>query len=386
MPATPLLRQVLDAMAADEAVLDELVEAARSQSPAVARLPAAENRRHIQVLLGAALRATANPDSASRDDYTTAETLGADRAAQGVPLTDLLRGVQAGRTLAARVAVERCRAAGVPDDVILETVLDAERYTGALERHIVKGYHAAELQLSRTVRDARTQLLRTLLLPGAGNPPAPEELHRAGLRPGGRYHCVVSDVSDPAQARAVEQALLEFGGVYGLVEGRLTGLAARPPGGLTLAPGVLLIAAPAAALPALREIHQLCAAALRTAAAQHRRGYHDLTALAGEIALTAQPLLGDLLTADLLGALDPGNPFHHELAATALAYLDHGQRLRTTAEALHLHPNTVRYRLDRLAELTPLSLTENAGANVLDSVRSWWALHHWLTRVDTVTD
>ncbi|MFJ9786377.1 helix-turn-helix domain-containing protein [Amycolatopsis sp. NPDC101161] len=370
---TPLLRRILDDLAADEAVLDELVKVARSESPEVARLPEAENRRHIQVLLSAALRATASPDGPAREDYTTAEALGADRAAQGVPLTALLRGVQAGRTHAARVAVERARAAGVPDELILETVLDADRYTGALEHHIVKGYHAAELQLSRTVRDARTQLLRTLL--HSGHPPAPEELRRAGLHPDVRYFCVVSDVSDPAQARTLEQALLEFGGVYGLVEGRLTGLAARSPAGVALGDGVLLVVSPPAALPELREVHRLCTAAARIAG----RGYHDLTALAGEIAVTAQPLLAGLLTTELLGALDPANPFHRELAATALAYLDHGQRLRPTAEALHLHPNTVRYRLDRLAELTPLPLTENAGGRVLDAVRSWWALHHWLT-------
>ncbi|MGW5743861.1 helix-turn-helix domain-containing protein [Amycolatopsis sp. NPDC003861] len=369
MPASPLLRQVLDAMAADDAVVDELVKAARDQSPEVARLPEAENRRHVRFLLSAALRATTNPDSA---DYTTAEALGADRAAQGVPLTDLLRGVQAGRTLAARFAVERARAAGLPDDVILETVLDAERYTGALERHIVKGYHAAELQLSRTVRDARTQLLRTLLL--AGHPPTPEELRRAGLRPEGRYSCVVSDVSDPARARTLEQALLEFGGVYGLVEGRLTGLAARPPAGVSPADGVVLVVAPPVALPELPEVHRLCTAAARIAGP----GHHDLTALASEVALAAQPLLADLLTGGLLGALDPANAFHRELAATALAYLDHGQRLRTTAEALHLHPNTVRYRLDRLAELTPVALAENSGGRVLDAVRSWWALQNWL--------
>lgn len=370
---TPLLRRILDDLAADEAVLDELVKVARSESPEVARLPEAENRRHIQVLLSAALRATASPDGPAREDYTTAEALGADRAAQGVPLTALLRGVQAGRTHAARVAVERARAAGVPDELILETVLDADRYTGALEHHIVKGYHAAELQLSRTVRDARTQLLRTLL--HSGHPPAPEELRRAGLHPDVRYFCVVSDVSDPAQARTLEQALLEFGGVYGLVEGRLTGLAARSPAGVALGDGVLLVVSPPAALPELREVHRLCTAAARIAG----RGYHDLTALAGEIAVAAQPLLAGLLTTEMLGALDPANPFHRELAATALAYLDHGQRLRPTAEALHLHPNTVRYRLDRLAELTPLPLTENAGGRVLDAVRSWWALHHWLT-------
>jgi len=75
----------------------------------------------------------------------------------------------------------------------------------------------------------------------------------------------------------------------------------------------------------------------------------------------------------LLGALDPGDEFHHELVSTALAYLDHGQSLDRTAEALHLHPNTVRYRLRRLQELTGLG----ERLTVLETVRWWWALRSW---------
>lgn len=391
MPAahrSELLRGVLKAMAEDEAVLDELVLAARTHSPEVARLPEAENRRHVQVLLAAGLDSLAAPGHPDEQDFATAEALGADRAAQGVPITGLLRGVQAGRSRAVRIAIDRSRAAGVPDDVILEAVLDLDRYTGALERHIVNGYHTAELQLSRTTRDARTQLLRGLLLPGAGDPPSPEDLHQAGLRPGGRYHCLVSDVTDPAHARALEQRLLGLGGVYGLVEGRLSGVAARLP---TDDLGVLLIAAPGAPLSDLRDVHTLCTAALSVAARRGLRGVHHLTDLAGETALAAQPLLGELLAGSLLGRLDPADDFHRELACTALAYLDHGQRLGHTAAALHLHPNTVRYRLDRLAEITALSLGEHGAehgdgrSTVPATVHAWWALHTWLGRANPAT-
>ncbi|QFZ24333.1 PucR family transcriptional regulator [Saccharothrix syringae] len=370
-------------MASDDRVLDELVLAARTHSPEVARLPEAENRRHVQVLLAAGLDSLARPEHPDDQDFATAEALGADRAAQGVPITGLLRGVQAGRTRAVRIAIDRSRAAGVPDDVILEAVLDLDRYTGALERHIVNGYHHAELQLSRTTRDVRTQLLRALLLPGAADPPAADDLHQAGLRPGGRYYCLVSDVTDPALARALEQRLLGLGGVYGLVEGRLTGLAAKPPGTDDLAPAVLLIAAPAVPLTGLRDVHALCTAALAIAARQGLRGVHHLVELAAETALAAQPLLADLLTDALLTRLDPADDFHRELACTALAYLDHGHRLGHTAVALHLHPNTVRYRLDRLAEITALPLGEDDTATrstVPDTLRSWWALRTWLAR------
>ncbi|MFC6094504.1 helix-turn-helix domain-containing protein [Saccharothrix lopnurensis] len=386
MPAanrSALLREVLGAMARDARVLDELVLAARSHSPEVARLPEAENRRHVRVLLATGLACLARPEHPDDRDFATAEALGADRAAQGVPITGLLRGVQAGRTRAVRIAIDRSRAAGVPDDVILEAILDLDRYTGALERHVVNGYHAAELRLSRTTRDVRARLLRGLLLPGDPDPPPADDLHQAGLRPDGRYHCVVSDVTDPSRARALEQRLLGLGGVYGLVEGRLTGLAGRLPSADDLAPDVLLIAAPSATPAGLRDLHALCAAALPLAAGQGLRGVHHLTELAGETALAAQPLLADLLVDSALGRLDSADDFHRELACTALAYLDHGRRLGHTAAALHLHPNTVRYRLDRLAEITALPLDDlaaDARSTVLDTLRSWWALHTWLDR------
>jgi DNA-binding PucR family transcriptional regulator len=83
----------------------------------------------------------------------------------------------------------------------------------------------------------------------------------------------------------------------------------------------------------------------------------------------------------LLGGLRPADEFHRELASTAFAYLDHGQRLDQTALALHVHPNTVRYRLRRLQKLTGMPSTPadaDERLTVLQTLRWWWALRTWL--------
>jgi hypothetical protein len=362
--AVNALEVVLKALAADPALVDQVVAAAREASPEVARLPESENRRHIAVVVAAAIAAVEDPAEPGDEVFAAAEALGADRAAQGIPLEALLRGVHAGRIRAVDIAVTHAREAGVPPEEMLDALVRFSRYAGALERHVISGHHRAEL----TTRDAHTHVLRRLL---HGADLADEEIARAGLRPDGRYHCVLTDVADPVRARTLERRLAGSGGVFGLVEGRLAGLSARAPA-LDDVPD-LVIVAPAAALSEVRTRYDLCLTAIR--AVPGLRGVRQLTDLAGETALAAQPVLADLLATEYLGALDRTDPFHRQLVGTGIAYLDHGQRLDQTAEALHVHPNTVRYRLAKLAELTG---ARPAPTTVPETVRWWWALHTWL--------
>jgi hypothetical protein len=372
---TALALRVMGAMAADDKVVARVVEAARENSPEVARLPEAENRRHIATLLAEGVAHLAAEDG----DFAAALALGADRAAQGVSMAGLLRGVHAGRAEVIRAGVEFARATGVDDTTILDLIVDVDQYVAAVEHHIISGYHAAELRLARTARDLNNQVLRGLLVPD-GDFPDPAELNRVGLRPDGRYHCVVSEVTDPSHARSLEQRLQPFGGVYGLVEGRLAGLSQHPPSWPD-DDASLLVVSPATPLASLRGMYPMCAQAL--ASARGARGVHLLTDLAAETALAAHPALADILADEFLRALSPTSTFHHELVATALCYLDHGRRIGVTAAVLHIHANTVRYRLDRLAELADVDLNETANSgrsNVLATLHTWWALRTWIDR------
>ncbi|WP_433607198.1 PucR family transcriptional regulator [Dactylosporangium sp. CA-139114] len=360
-PLTPLLA----ALAGDEGLVDELVAAARSASPDVARLPAHESRRHVAVLLAAGLAAF----QGGEPDFGEAARLGADRAAQGVPCAGLLCAVRAARTRVLEVAVARGRAAGIPDEVLLSAALDFDRYVGALEGHVVEGYREAERARARGRRDQRDAVLRALLLGGqADDAPA------VGLRAGARYRCVVLDVTDPARAEALQPRLAACGGVFGTVEGRLAGLTPRAPA--AAGPDVTAVVGPPLPLRRAAEGYRLCLAALTGAVRFARTGVLAVVDLAAETALAAQPELGAVLGAALLARLDPADAFHRELVGTALAYLDHGRRLDRTAAALHVHPNTVRYRLRALHERTGLPVDDD-GAPVLTTLRCWWAFETW---------
>ncbi|MEU1184423.1 helix-turn-helix domain-containing protein [Streptomyces sp. NPDC005820] len=366
-PVTAVLRGMAD----DPDVYGELARAARSRSPELSRLTEEATRSHVTAVLRAAAPWFTAPEKAGpvdEQDFTAALLLGADRAVQGVPMTVVLRGVQAALARVAEIVVDRCRSAGVPDRALLSLVLRLQEYGAAVERQVIHGYRAAEHDAPRALDAVRTRLLRQALLGEVA--PRAEELARAGVHADaeGRYHCLVA-----APARAVRSARV----ATVPLDGRTAGLGPRPPEAGEIAPEALVVVAPAAALPELPGLYRLLVRAVDLGRQQGLHGLYDITDFAGLIALAEQPYLGGLLSHRLLGGLDPADDFHRQLALTALAFLDNGRRLDQTAAALFTHPNTVRYRLGRLRQITSASLTGGDGGP-LAALHWWWALTAWL--------
>ena len=55
-----------------------------------------------------------------------------------------------------------------------------------------------------------------------------------------------------------------------------------------------------------------------------------------------------------------------------------GVQRDATGTALHVHPNTVKHRLRRFAELTAFGAAGGPAESVTDAMRWWWALDAWL--------
>jgi DNA-binding PucR family transcriptional regulator len=68
---------------------------------------------------------------------------------------------------------------------------------------------------------------------------------------------------------------------------------------------------------------------------------------------------------------------HPDLGETLVAYVDAGGRRAEAARALHVHPNTLDYRLNRIADLTGIDPADRVGGEQLR-----WALvvHRYLGR------
>jgi DNA-binding PucR family transcriptional regulator len=181
-------------------------------------------------------------------------------------------------------------------------------------------------------------------------------------------------VGDPREARRAEAALGSPDGVSCLVDGRLCAVTTRLPAGAAM----LVIAGPAVPPGELAEVYRLCRIALASARRRGLHGLRRLTALAMPVALDAHPKLGELLVREYLARLDAADEFHRLLAETALTYLDHGSRADHTAVALHVHPNTVKHRLRRLARLTSFDEPAPPGETLAHALRWRWALRAWL--------
>ncbi|MEV7119652.1 helix-turn-helix domain-containing protein [Kitasatospora griseola] len=353
---------------ADPEVLAAAVRAARAASDLVAALPEREVRRHTRALLDGVRSALQGDGDPGPSALAAAALLGSDRAQQGVPVAALLDGFQAGRSHLVEAVIAEGRRCGVPADELLDGVTRIDHITITLARRMVQEHRVAELAAARTAREGSLLTLRHLL---HGEP---VESFTAPLSPTGRYRCVVTAVSDPALAGPPEQALAAAGpGLCGFVDGRLAALTGTVP--VLPLDGPTAVVTPPAEPSGLAPLYALARQALRAAESAGLTGLHRLADLALLTATPADAELGALLAGSLLGALDPADPFHRELAGTALAQLAHGGRTERTAAELHVHPNTVKYRLRRLRELTgddPLT------GGVEHTAHWWWALRSWL--------
>jgi PucR C-terminal helix-turn-helix domain len=358
------LRRIMEQMRADPDVLDGVVTEVRAQSPQVAALPVAEVRRHIAALLGVASAAFIDSTGLGVE---AADRLATDRALQGVPLSALLAGFQTGRAHVLRELGGRLRQHEMLADDFVAALLELDGYANKLQNRLVEAYRETELRLARTAQAARVQALRELLKGG----PATGVVN-TGLAEDRHYHVALADVSDPRQARRAEAALAETFCVT--VDGLVCGVAVQLPD-LSPVADILTVVTPAVLPKDFGAAYQACRAALQTGRCRGLSGAVRLTELVVDLVTDGFPALGRMLADDLLAGLAATDDFHRLLASTALTYLDHGGRVDATALALHVHPNTVKHRLRRLAELTGFSPPEGSLAEAL---RWRWAVDTWL--------
>jgi hypothetical protein len=133
--------------------------------------------------------------------------------------------------------------------------------------------------------------------------------------------------------------------------------------------GVTIAVGPPAMLQQAHASFSEAAEALATARAFGITGIVDLSTLGPLPLATEAEMLAQRLGERHLHELDARGPAGLELEETIRTLLDLDRNFDTTAAALHLHRNSIRYRVRRFREITGLDLrcTE-------DLVTAWWLL------------
>jgi hypothetical protein len=363
----------------EEALARRMVDAFGEEIPAFAAiphellerqtLPAA--RRNLRLFI----ETVETGELPSDEAFAPLREAAAQRAGEGIALEELL----AAYHLGARLGWDALRAAARPDE--LSDVVEAGGlvllYTDAVSCAVAGAYLDERLHVAAAEQAAEWALVDAFL---AGRPTA-DAAARAGRRLAPAYGVLL--VAGPVareHLRSFEAAVADLGEGEALWRLHATGANVLVPVAPEDAPA-WLDGAPAT----LARLARAGGDAPLVGTAAWGEGAEGV-ARAGDDAVTVLRLvtglgrppglyrLDDVLLEAALGGTAPGPaarlaailaPLSDELLGTLEAYLAHDADRRATAAGLHVHPNTLDYRLRRIADLTGRSPLTARGLQVL---------------------
>jgi hypothetical protein len=296
---------------------------------------------------------------------------GETRGRQGVAIREMLAVWRAGlenlHELARRVAPP----GPSRDGLLLEFLELALAWADFAMIHAAEGHRRGELSQAREQQHAQTNFVRRVLSGAATTGEIRATLVALDLDAQGLYHAVRARPQPTIDMETIERYLGADGlvrrgnGLLAMIDGDACGFIARlPQGAAPTAVGVSKAVALTAAKPAFRQASR----ALETALTLGAKGVFGFNELSLHPAVAADTDIGDVMTARYIAPL--ANIAGGEAVLTTVErYLANDRNVELTAQDLHVHPNTVRQRLDRFGEATGRSLRETEAV-----VEVWWAL------------
>lgn len=338
-------------------------------------------RASIEANLSAIMHLVQNGIPLEQHRLPTAAAAYAERLAQrGVSANSLVRAYHMGMDDLKEYHLEEVRALDVPAEMQLRLIQHMNdafyRYIDRATLDVLEVHDAEQRRWSAAAGNVVSATVHQLL--SGGDPPA-DLLARTGLVLGQHHVGLVlwSDDASVDHLRTLESAVRHLAGPGGapLFCAIDLGTAwAWLPRGRTATPlDPALVAEALAATPGGRAAIGLPGAGLAGFRRTHRQANaaREL-ALAGADAIVAYGDPGVALVSmlardipelrewvpDVLGGLAVDTEATQRLRETLLAFLDSGGSPKAASERLHLHRNTVRYRLDRALELVGRDLDE----------------------------
>lgn len=278
-----------------------------------------------------------------------------DRASEGMPLEDLLHAYRLGGRLGWLAIV----AAAEPEERA-SLIIAAERlmhYVDAVSAAVAQAYLDERQQVVSEEERAARDLFDALVGDGPVGKRLEAFAERRGFELADSYRPFVLRLPGSAGRHHAELAsALRRDGVLALTEGdRVAGLLGADEAE-RVAPGngLVVVGEPirrrhlAAAIDELRVVAEL-------AESNGVGGRVDPQAFALELLLLAAPRHAAAIARRVLNPIQVADAGRgSELMTTLEEFLECGLDRRRTAERLHVHPNTLDYRLKRIRELTDL--------------------------------
>lgn len=346
-----------------EEVARRMVAVFQAEIPAYSALPETVLHGAIEEVarrnLGLFFRSLVDDRPLSDAELTPFRESARQRAAEGLPLEDLLHAYRLGGRLGweALVAV----AEGDEPALLLPSVARLMEYIDRVSDAVTATYHDERRHLvsdeERRVHELFDGLQHTAPL----DPRTIELAHQIGFPLEDRYvPFSIAVPQAPAHAHAQLAASLRQRGVLAVTNGdRVTGLLVQDGDAATLHDASLRAVGPptprAELGPMLADLRLL----IDIGRHMGREGDLRLEEYLPDLLLARSPHLAAMLEDRVFGPLESAaEKGGADLLTTLEAFLEAALDRRATADALHVHPNTLDYRLRRIEELTGLLIAD----------------------------
>ncbi|CAL9437386.1 hypothetical protein SUDANB121_02188 [Nocardiopsis dassonvillei] len=358
---------VIEQVVADDHLLSATVAGVRGTVREVSGLTPGDMSAHTRALLLAATRAVAARRGPTEAELGFVQELGVSRARQGVPVEAVLSAIHVAERAIWTRAREIARAHGVGAEQLLDMRELYEDWAEAVRGRLITAHRETLADQERSVAARDTALLLRLLEGGsaaslaAAEAGLPADLWVVTARSGrppdtARWE---RGLRDPAPALAAE--------VDGLFVAVLGG--APAPDAL---PGPAGLAGPGHP-EHLSGLRRLAASALAAAEAAGLTGVVHIAGVAALAAVVERDDLAGVLARHHAPARRALGSNAVPVARAVRTWFEYDRDVARTAEALFVHPNTVRNRLQRFAEVTGMDPYTPLGA-----VDAWWLCRTWL--------
>ncbi len=292
--------------------------------------------------------------------------LGRRRAEQGVSVDDLIRSWRLAVSVGTTRARELAAALGLPAELVLEVFEETLRAADEALVPLVDSHREA---MMRFAGDAGERFVVAALRGEL----EPEQLRAQaavhGLDLTRAYRAVRVPVDTAERRRAIAAAIERAGGLSSIRDGDLIGLLS---GELERGRADLVAIGPSGPIEELPASYAAAGRILGAARSHGLAGVHDMTSAALFVTVFESGDAGDALIDRYVRPLDAASS-GADLLATVRTWLDSGMRVEPAAERLHIHANTLRYRLGRYAALTGADLSDTE-----EIVSIWLALSRQL--------
>jgi hypothetical protein len=296
------------------------------------------------------LRLICEPDSADEGGREVYVALGRGELRAGRTLDALQAAYRVGARVAWRRFAGASQSAGLDQAVVAQLAEAVFAYIDELSAESVDGYAQAQSERAEERQQRRAELVAALL----GRAPGADAAGLAALldwqlpRTAATLACPVERVGRLANRLGGDALAAPFDGLGCIVVPDAEGPGRRE---LVSAAAVGRRAAvgPDVPLPALHLSWTLAAGALELSDGDHLVVADDH--LADLLVRQAAPVVERIAGRRLARLADLTPAAQARMKATALAYVQHHANAAAMARALHLHPQTARYRIARLREL-----------------------------------